>query len=215
MLNTSLLLFDLDGVLLDSESDVSWLERSIKKTLTHFHIPLTDENMSHLHFENVEKFREISKNLGIDQEVLWQIRNKYYTDEKLYAMKQRIIQPFQDVPLLYQLKDNFIFGIISNSPQIIVDFFVLEFGFSDLFSINIGRGNTIWDIEHLKPDLFLFTKIKKQIDTIEFLYVGDRESDRVFAKRANMKYCHLNREVKESDSFSNFSDFSFLDASSL
>jgi len=206
MFNTPLLLFDLDGVLLDSESDVSWLERSIQKTLTHFHIPLTDENMRHLHFENVEKFREISKNLGIDQEVLWPIRNKYYIDEKLYAMKQRIIQPFQDVPLIYQLKDNFIFGIISNSPQIIVDFFVSEFGYSDLFSINIGRGNTIWDIEHLKPNLFLFTKIKKQIDTIECIYVGDRESDREFSKRANMKYCHLNREVKEPDSFSNFSE---------
>ena len=206
MSNTPLLLFDLDGVLLDSESDVSWLERSIQKTLAHFHIPFTDENMSHLHFENVEKFREISKNLGIDQEVLWPIRNKYYTDEKLYAMKQRIIKPFQDVPLIYQLKDNFIFGIISNSPQIIVDFFVSEFCYSDLFSINIGRGNTIWDIEHLKPDLFLFTKIKRQIDTIEFLYVCDRESDREFAKRANMKYYHLNREFKESGSFSNFSE---------
>jgi len=206
MSNTPLLLFDLDGVLLDSESDVSWLEISIQKTLSHFHIPFTDENMSHLHFENVEKFREISKNLGIDQEVLWPIRNKYYIDEKLYAMKQRIIQPFQDVQSIYQLKDNFIFGIISNSPQIIVDFFVSEFGFSDLFSINIGRGNTIWDIEHLKPDLFLFTKIKKQNDTIEFLYVGDRESDREFAKMANMKYYHLNREFKEPGSFSNFSE---------
>jgi len=207
----SIILFDLDGVLLDSESDVSWLERSIKKTLTHFQVPLTEENMSHLHFENIKKFREISKNLKIDPEVLWPIRNKFYTDDKLHAMKQKIIKPFSDVQELYKLKKKFKLGIISNSPQSIVDFFVSEFAYSNLFSFNIGRGNAIWDIEHLKPDVFLFKKIEKQIHKMKVSYVGDRESDREFAKKSNMTYYHVNRIVKSSDSFSDLSELvSFL-----
>ena len=106
------LLCDLDGVLLDSESDLSWLIRSIKRTLIHFHIPLTEEHLSHLHFQNIGIFKEVSKQLSIDPAVLWPIRNQYYTEEKLAAMKQHVITPFSDVNTLYQLKNDFRFGII-------------------------------------------------------------------------------------------------------
>ena len=197
---------DLDGVLLDSESNLIWLIRSIKKTLSHFHIPLTDEHLANLHFQNIGAFKEVSKQLCIDPNVLWPIRNQYYTKEKLTAMKQRIINPFSDINVLYQLKNDFRLGIISNSPQSVVDFFVSEYGFTDLFSINIGRGSTMWDIEHLKPDIYLFTKAKSLIDTDQLFYIGDRETDRIFAQKAGMRYYHLNREKQQENSYSSLKE---------
>jgi phosphoglycolate phosphatase len=118
-------------------------------------------------------------------------------------MKQRVVAPFNDVKVLYEIKDFFIMGIISNSPQEVVNFFVSEFDFSDLFKINIGRGNSIWDIEHLKPDPYLFSKLKQRKENNQVYYIGDRESDREFAKRTGMIYYNLIRGVNHSNSFQN------------
>jgi FMN phosphatase YigB (HAD superfamily) len=97
-------------------------------------------------------------------------------------------------------------GIISNSPQIIVDSFVSMFGFSDLFSLNIGRGNTFWDIEHIKPDPYLFSLLENIISVENITYIGDMESDRIFAERNNMNYFHLDRDNNHKHGYGSLSE---------
>ena len=206
MTNKHIVVFDLDGVLLDSESNNSWIESSIQKTLEHFHLALSIENRQLLFFQNINKFRKISKKLGLEPTVLWPIRNAIYTKEKTRALKQHIIKPFDDVDSLTKLTPVYDLGIISNSPQSIVDLFIKEFNYHQLFTHVIGRGNTLWDIERMKPHPYLFNQFKKLIHTENITYIGDTETDRVFAKRTGMKYIYLKRNGSKKDSFSNLND---------
>jgi phosphoglycolate phosphatase len=206
MIRNTLCLFDLDGVLLDSETNISWLETSIKKTLNHFKIPITNINLKKFYIKNIQQFKQSCLNLGIDPDVFWPIRNNYYIDEKIKAMQQGLIKPFSDIKEIYHIKNQFQLGIISNSPQIIVDSFVDIFNFSDLFSINIGRGDTIWDIEHLKPDPYLYELVKTHTNADKIIYVGDRESDREFAIKTDMSYFHLDRFNNPSNGFNNLAE---------
>jgi phosphoglycolate phosphatase len=201
MTKKTLCLFDLDGVLLDSETNLSWLETAIKKTLNHFKIKNYDEYVSHLHFNNIKQFNDCCLNLGIDPEIFWPVRNTNYIDEKMKAMMQGTIKPFDDVDDIYQLQHQYQIGIISNSPQEIVDGFVSLFDYTDLFSVNIGRGNTLWDIEHLKPDPYLYDKVRIRTEAEAFIYIGDRESDREFAQKTDMIYYHLQRFSNDSDGY--------------
>lgn len=206
MTKEKLCLFDLDGVLLDSETDISWLESAIKKTLEHFKVQDIDENLECFHFKNINRFNECCRNLGIDPEVLWPVRNTFYINEKMKAMRQGVIKPFEDVNDIYQLQHHFQLGIISNSPQEIVDGFVTIFNYTDLFTVNIGRGNTLWDIAHLKPDPYLYDRVKIHTKVNEIIYVGDRETDREFAQRTEMMYYHLQRINSKSGEYKSLTD---------
>ena len=75
--------FDLDGVLLDSESDLSWLNTALKKTLEHLGIESSEENMMKIQSKNVHKFDEISIELNVEAEDLWETRNREYIKKRL------------------------------------------------------------------------------------------------------------------------------------
>ncbi len=56
MKNNYGVVFDLDGVLLDSESDLTWLYEALKKTLEYLEIETSEENLSKIHSKNVHRF---------------------------------------------------------------------------------------------------------------------------------------------------------------
>ncbi|MDG6218978.1 MAG: HAD hydrolase-like protein [Candidatus Thermoplasmatota archaeon] len=200
------LVFDLDGVLLDSESDLSWLTRAAERTLHHFNIKDPLKYIECLYSKNVVRFEEMSKRIGIDPMVLWPIRNRLYTEEKIKGMRNQTIKPFSDITTLYRLNGDYEFSIISNSPQSVVDFFIDHFGYADLFSFGIGRGDTIQDILHMKPHPFLFDRFKEKTSAKRFVYIGDQESDRVFAKNTGMKFYLIDRIRKQHDGFLSLDD---------
>ena len=197
--------FDLDGVLLDSESDISWLQTAAEKTLAYFDVD-TKELARFLYSKHVPNFRKISEKIGIDAEVLWPVRNRLYTEEKLQAMKNRVIGPFPDVSRLYDIKDVFELGIVSNSPQVVVDFFIEEYGYTDLFSFGIGRGDGLDDVKRMKPHPHLFNKLSSASTVNSFLYVGDRKTDELFAERTGMEFVYLKRQQKKEKGFSSLVD---------
>jgi phosphoglycolate phosphatase len=198
--------FDLDGVLLDSETDIAWLNRAAERTLAHFGIENLQQNLESLYAKNVKRFKEISDELGIEASALWPIRNKFYTEEKLLAMKQGSIKPFSDVKEIYKLQREYELSIISNSPQSVVDLFINDFGFSDLFSFGIGRGDSLTDIEHMKPHPFLFTRFSERTSATSYMYIGDRPSDRVFAENTGMSFALIDRFDNQNDGFFSLSD---------
>jgi phosphoglycolate phosphatase len=197
--------FDLDGVLLDSESDLSWLQRASVRTLEYFDID-TEEFTELLYSKHVPNFLKISTRLGVDPHILWPVRNRIYTEEKVDAMKHRVITPFSDVSRLYDLKPSFEMGIVSNSPQSVVDFFIQEFEYGDLFQFGIGRGDGLKDIEKMKPHPFLFSLLRKQVRSDHIFYIGDAETDRLFAENTGMLYLSLKREEDVDSSFSSLNE---------
>ncbi|HEC89047.1 MAG TPA: hypothetical protein ENI44_00490, partial [Thermoplasmatales archaeon] len=120
--------FDMDGVLLDSESNPEWLNKAIIKTLEFLEIPVTRRNIEYLYPKNVRRIDDISRILGIPPDKLWEVRNRFYKGEKINAIRNRMITPFEDVRYLYLLKDKYEVDIISNSPQEVVDVFISEYG---------------------------------------------------------------------------------------
>lgn len=186
--------FDLDGVLLDSESDLSWLERALEETLEAVGLEATEDNRALLFPPTQESIHRAANSAGISAERLWTIRNRRYTDAKLAAIESETIRPYQDVDALEELSPEYRLAILSNSPQVVVETFVETADLEDVIDIAVGRGSTLAVVDRLKPHPYLFEKLHEQADAEEYHYVGDQETDRRFAHRTGMAYIHLDRE---------------------
>jgi len=201
MKNSYWAVFDLDGVLLDSESNLTWLYTALEKTLKHLGIESSEENLMKIHSKNVHRFNEMSIELDVKAEDLWETRNREYIEEKIRAMKNRTIKPFSDADCLYKLKGKYGLSIVSNSPQEIVDFFIEEFDYTDLFDCGIGRGGNFIDLKKIKPNSHLLERLKKRIQDGKLIYIGDSENDRDFAKNTGMDFVFLSREGAKKEEF--------------
>lgn len=185
--------FDLDGVLLDSENRRDWLDRALSDTLQAFDLPNTPENRARIGPGQLRDFCQTAEDFGVDPQAFWTLRNRRYTEEKLAAMDRGDIRPFPDLPQLAILADRFSLSIISNSPQPVVDAFLADVRDVVPFRTGIGRGAELADLAHLKPAPTMATRLRATSDAESFLYVGDRETDRAFATNAEMEYLHLIR----------------------
>jgi phosphoglycolate phosphatase len=193
----------MDGVLLNSEKNLDWLIGALKKTLEIFNIYPSEENIKKIHSKNVYNFQKISQEFRLPLEDFWHERNRNYINEKITAMEKRNIVPYNDVDALKSLKKKFKLGIISNSPQEVVNYFLKEFNFTDLFDIAIGREGKISDLKNMKPNTFLFGRLQDYIKGCKIFYIGDTENDRLFAKKTGMEFLHLSRDSYTSrDGFS-------------
>lgn len=197
MKNQSVVVFDLDDVLLDTESNLEWLNRAFRKTLKEHDIEVTDENLQKIHSRNLNRFSKICEEFGIQKDVFWNTRNKYYIEEKINAMRFGELVPFPDVKSLYKIKGKYDLAIVSDSPQEIVEFFVREFGCEDLFECIVGRGNRYKDLQKLKPSYFPFYKLMENIQCEKLFYVGDSKKDRDFAKNNKMEFIFLSRNKED------------------
>lgn len=201
--------FDLDGVLLDSESDLSWLDRALDRTLAEFDLPQTDENRRKLYPANVRDFEAAARSFGVDAGELWRTRDDCYTEEKLAAIERGDLRPFDDVSRLYDFREESTpephLHVLSNSPEVVVETFVRTYDFEDLFGVTIGRGHAFEDLEDLKPSTEPFDRLRHRLGNrgddprFEYVYVGDTESDREFADRVGIEYVHLDRHGTDDD----------------
>ena len=196
-------IFDLDGVLLDSESDLSWLDRALDRTLAEFDLPQTEANRRQLYPANVPDFRTAAGAFDVDVDRLWRTRDDCYTAEKLEAIERGHLGPFDDVECLYELHDDpeleVSLHVLSNSPEVVVETFLETYGLDDLFEVTIGRGHALADLNDLKPSTEPFDRLRHRLGNegddpaFEYVYVGDTESDREFASRVGIEYLHVDR----------------------
>lgn len=189
------LAFDLDGVLLDSESDLGWLDRALVDALEALGVEPTDEALEALYPPTVERIQAAAAELGLPAERLWQVRNDHYVEAKLAAMESGELAPFDDVAALDGLADRHDLHVISNSPERVVRAFVEGYGYEDLFDGQIGRAEGLEDLRRLKPDPHMYHQLVDELDgAAPAVYVGDTESDRAFAEATGMRFVHLTRD---------------------
>lgn len=186
--------FDLDGVLLDSESDLSWLDRAMGETLEAVGLEDTDTNRALLFPPTHDSLETVADAAGVPTERLWEIRNRRYTEAKLDAIDSGIIGPYPDLDAVMELADRYPLGVVSNSPQVVVERFVERADLDGVFDILVGRGTALSDIGRLKPEPHLYHRLHEQTTTDDYVYVGDQESDRQFAERTGMAFVHLDRD---------------------
>jgi phosphoglycolate phosphatase len=192
------LIFDLDGVLLDSETDLSWLTDALERTLGEFDVPATDEAITALGPTRVRDFESVAEAFGVDTETLWEVRNRNYLAAKVRAIEEGSLRPFPDVERLRDLRPRHDLHVISNSPQEVVETFVVRYDLDDLFEVRVGRGSALDDLSRLKPDEYLFERFAAEVEAVEgdgeaYLYVGDSESDWEFARNVGIPYVHVIR----------------------
>lgn len=187
------LVFDLDGVLLDSTSDLQWLWRALDETLESVGVEPTAENRQRIAPGNLRALPSVAKSWDLAPETLWRVRNDHYLDAKLAAIETGAIGPFDDVTAI---EEGELPGrhIISNSPEAVVEAFVDGNGFAGLFGERIGRGNGFEWLDRLKPAPYFYeVLVRRTGDTEGYLYVGDTETDREFAARTGMDFYHVDR----------------------
>ena len=112
-------------------------------------------------------------------------------------MKNREISPFLDKDSLYKLKETYGLTIVSDSPQEIVDFFIKEFNYEDLFDFGIGRGSKFKDLKKLKPNAYPLERLRESVEYDKLIYVGDSKKDREFAENTGIEFIFLSRNKDE------------------
>jgi phosphoglycolate phosphatase len=191
------LAFDLDGVLLDSETDRGWLDRALAAALEELGLDPSDGVLAELYPPSVDRIEAVAGELGVPAERLWRVRNAHYVRGKLAAIESGALEPFADVDALYELAADHQLHVISNSPGRVVEAFVDTYGYDDLFEVCIGRGEELEDLERLKPDPYLYHRLLDRLEgTAPDVYVGDTETDRAFARATEMRFVHLTRDER-------------------
>ncbi|MFB6153990.1 MAG: HAD family hydrolase [Halodesulfurarchaeum sp.] len=186
--------FDLDGVLLDSERDLDWLERALTRTLEDLDLPVTDENLERLYPGNLSDLERTAEAVDVPAEELWRVRNEHYVREKTSAIESGEIRPYDDVEIVREIASRYPVSIVSNSPQSVVETFVEEAWLQGVFEMVIGRGTDPEAIEQLKPDTHPYERLVDAVGEDRFVYVGDSDSDREFAERTGMAFVQVDRE---------------------
>jgi len=188
--------FDLDGVLIDSEDFArgTWLHTAFVETLRRFKIPATDGNARELF---VVRYRAggaaFAARFGVDPEALWAERDRAYIARKLAALESGEIQPFPDAEAVAPLAQRYALGIVSNSPQVVVDRVVAKLGWERLFRVAIGRGSALPALPVTKPAPELLLRFLREVKAERGYYVGDQPEDAQAARAAGLTPIVLDR----------------------
>lgn len=183
-----LIIFDLDGTLLDTIDDIrDSLNFALKK-----------QGFPNYSVEKVKRFVGSGVNQMIaraihgltdDQVLIQTIKNDYL--EKYELTQKNKTKPYDNIiETLNKIKENnFTIAVLSNKPikdtKNIISFYFGE----DIFDSVIGQ---IEDIP-VKPDPTLINKIIKDysFNKNEVLFVGDSDVDMMTAKNANVDSCFV------------------------
>lgn len=190
--------FDLDGVLLDSAADLTWLDRGLDAALAELDIEQREANRRKLYPDALADLEAVADEFGVDPDRLWEVRTRNYTRAKVEAIRSGELTPFDDLDAIDRVAEERLF-CVSNSPQEVVEAFLSETGLAEEFAVAVGRGHSLSALDRLKPDPALFEPVEKTLGDGEYVYVGDRDSDRAFAARTGMGYVHLDRRERTLD----------------
>jgi phosphoglycolate phosphatase len=174
-----LIIFDLDGVLIDSELNMklSW-NATIKK------FKIQNSFNEYKKFIGIP-FYDILDNLNITKNK-YLIKKEYEQKSVLYSNK---INLFPSVKKnLIKIQKKYLTSIVtsknSKKTKIILDKFNIKFDFISTPSINL-RGKPA-------PDQILYSLSKINIDPSEAIFIGDTIYDRHAANRAKIEFIYVN-----------------------
>jgi len=194
--------FDMDGVILDSDGPGdTWFHDSFVHTLTDFGLAPTDENMRALYISSMrDNSASVCEKFGIDDPLLlWKRRDENYITYKLAALDRGEIPLFPDVAVLSQLSERYPLGLVSNSPQAVVDHVIEHFSLQRVFGVWLGRGDTLPALRFAKPSPEMLLTMMDSLHTKHGYYVGDRQEDTDAARAAGLIPINISRDGNDGD----------------
>jgi histidinol-phosphate aminotransferase len=188
ILSRPVLIFDLDGVLVDVSQSY---RTAIKKTAEYF----TKKKVS---FSEIQNFKEKG---GLNND--WDLTEAIISDKGIDVPKNKIIQKFQEYYLgkeklinkekwllsrnrIKKLSEEYKLAIVTGRPKQEAVYALKKFGFEEYFETIV----TLDDIPEgkEKPNPFSLKLALKKMGAEEGIYVGDSIDDAIAAKRARIEF---------------------------
>jgi len=194
--------FDMDGVILDSDSPGdTWFHDSFVRTLEEFGVEPSEENIRALYISSMrDNAAAVCERFGIDDpDLLWSRRDGNYISYKIAAIDRGEIRLFPDVEVLEGLREYYSLGLVSNSPQKVVDAVIERFSLQRLFKVWLGRGDTLTSLCFAKPSPQMLLAMMDRIGVAHGYYVGDRPEDTEAARAAGLTPVVISRDGGEGD----------------
>ncbi len=194
--------FDMDGVILDSMKDHSWTYDAVEKVARKEGVERElgeNEKAALLGEQGTERCVRLCQELGLDSRQVWTEICGATTKARIREIKSNgmgLVDGVEEVVNQFHSQDVRL-ALISNAPDEAVEFVVKYFGLESRFDFYLGLRD-FEDLALKKPAPDHLEVAKAELGRNPYLYVGDAESDVIAAHRANMDSAWLHPS-KESD----------------
>lgn len=165
-------------VVVDGFSDNVSLDRETVTTLSHSVSPETIQSMS--------------QQLGVAPERLWGLRDDLLDTVLRDAAASGRKRPYPDVAALREF--DVPLGIASNNQRRIVEYILTEYDLEAQFETVHAREPRLESLEYKKPEPTLLDRAREDLGGSNSLYVGDKQTDILAARRAGMDAAFIRRE---------------------
>lgn len=136
--------------------------------------------------------------LGIDHDAWWAARERHACRRANARLRAGARRTFPDTDALYELASGRQLGLVSNNRNGTAAF-VADYCFPDVFEVALGRQPTLDDYGRRKPEPDFIDRALDRLDATDGIYVGDRETDVVAARRAGLDAVLLDRDGRHGD----------------
>ena len=189
-----LLLFDMDGVILEGHgTDPAVHDDALDAAIAEAGLSVDDETRSLLAgYEYDTEFVRGCERLGIDPVALYRRRERHsasHTIDRL-AAGDRTLYP--DTDALDEFVDDYALGLISNNYDAVVNFVVDHYEL-DGFAYARGREPGVGGFYRRKPNPHYLLAGREALGGTSGVYVGDRATDVMAARRAGLNAIFVRR----------------------
>jgi phosphoglycolate phosphatase-like HAD superfamily hydrolase len=189
-----LLLFDMDGVLLEGRAtDGVVHERALDDAIADRGVAVDPDTRALLSgYEYDTDFARGCDRLGVDPVDFFALRERHGVRRTIDRLESGTRTPYADVTVLDPLVDRYVLGVVSNNYHDVVRFVVDHHGL-DVFDHVRGRDPGVRGFYRRKPDPHYLLDAVDALGGGEGIYVGDRGTDLVAARRAGLDAVFVRR----------------------
>lgn len=188
------LLFDVDGVLLDFHPDhPNVYRRAVAATFEEVGVALANADLDVFVSGAPDDMQRACAEHDVEFETFWPKREANVSDLQRRMMDRGERVPYDDCRVLDDLATNHEMGVVSSNQHATVEYALTRFGFADLFDPVYGREPTVEGFRRTKPDTYYVERAMADLDGTTGLYVGDSACDVLAAHRAGLDSVFVRR----------------------
>jgi HAD superfamily hydrolase (TIGR01549 family) len=198
-------IFDLDGVILDSMESEEWKYDATREALNELGVSedLDRESLDAvLGDQGYEECVRVCGEIGVDPRKAWSLVAEKTSQARMEMIEENgfgLVDGAEE--LLQELKENQIkLGVISNAPDQAVEMVVDHFGLRSYFKFFRGV-QSFEDLKARKPHPNHLELAKFQLKRDPYIYIGDHESDVQAATNAGMDSVWVHPENLDEPTF--------------
>ena len=199
-------IFDLDGVLLNSMENEEWKYEATREALNELGVDASnlDKNVldSILGDGGYEECVSVCGDLGVDPQTAWSLVAEKTSRARMKQIEHNdfgLIDGTKET--LEELRQKKVkMGVISNAPDQAVELVIDHFDLRSYFKFFRGV-STFEDLKDRKPHPNHLELAKFQLKRDPFLYIGDHESDVMAATNADMDSVWIHHQNHEEPTF--------------